>query len=488
MTDLPNGFTSFGKRDANFESAAEASRKLQEALARGEAVPSSKPSPTAGNVINGLFSAALGIGANAGAGASAGREDVVGEEAAADEASENPYAAQAPGALPFDYERLDALAVPDKRWAWLEIDLAAIRHNVAETRRYLNARTRLMAVVKADAYGHGAVQASKAMLGAGADRLAVATVPEGIELRKAGITAPIAILEQPPLKSIPLLLAYNITPAVYEPDFAIAYGEEADRHGMMAPFHLAVNTGMNRIGVSYRDATEFLHQVSFHRALEHEGTFTHFATADSPDPLDFQMQMRRFIEALEEMNAAGFNPGLVHAANSAATYRFPDAHFDMVRCGISLYGIQPCEATRGRLNIRPAMSVHARIIDTHVLAVSEGVSYGYRYRSPGSVKICTLPLGYADGLQRVLSGNMDVIMNGRYYRQVGEICMDQCMFEIDLRNRKNLDMGAQVGDEVLIVGSQGAAEVTIDELAEKAGTIPYELLVGFSQRMQKVYR
>ena len=472
MTDTLNGFTGFPKRDENFESAAEASRKLQEAIASG-AIGSRTPSPTPvpANVLQGVFG-----GADSPASANA------------DEPGTDEERAPQSQALAFDFEELDNMPERDKRWAWLEIDLSAIRHNVATTRRYLDSRTRLMAVVKADAYGHGAVQSAKAMLGAGADRLAVSSVAEGVELRKAGITAPIVMLEQPPLTSAPLLLAYNITPAVYDPDFAVAYGEVADLHGVMAPYHLAVNTGMNRIGVSFRDAAEFLQQVSFHRALELEGVFTHFATADVPETLDFQMQARRFWEALESINAAGFNPGIVHAANSAATYRFPDVHFDMVRCGLSLYGIHPCEATRDRVDLRPAMSVHARIIDTHIVPVSEGISFGYQYRSPGSVKICTVPIGYADGLPHILSGNIDFIMEGRYYRQVGAICMDQCMFEIDLRNRRNPAYDAQVGDHVVIVGEQEAAQITMDELAEKAGTIPYEIVTGFGRRMAKVHR
>jgi len=472
MTDTPNGFTGFPKRDENFESAAEASRKLQEAIASG-AIGSRKPSQTTvpANVLQGVFG-----GPDSSASANA------------DETNPSEERVPQPQPLAFDFEELDNIPNRDKRWAWLEIDLSAIRHNVATTRRYLDSRTRLMAVVKADAYGHGAVQSAKAMLGAGADRLAVSNVPEAVELRKAGITAPIVVLEQPPLTSAPLLLAYNITPAVYDPDFAVAYGEVADLHGVAAPYHLAVNTGMNRIGVSFRDAAEFLQQVSFHRALELEGVFTHFATADVPETLDFQMQARRFWEALESINAAGFNPGIVHAANSAATYRFPEVHFDMVRCGLSLYGIHPCEATRDRVDLRPAMSVHARIIDTHIVPVSEGISFGYRYRSPGSVKICTLPIGYADGLRHILSDKIDFIMEGRYYRQVGAICMDQCMFEIDLRNRRNPAYDAQVGDHVTIVGEEGAAQITMDELAEKAGAIPYEILTGFGQRMAKVHR
>ena len=282
MDDLPNGFTGFAHRPEGFISAGEASRMSR------------------------------GVSANASRGGA-------GQHARERAVRTTKAAATPPGkAIPFSDVELDAISQLDQRWAWAQIDLSAIRHNVAETRRFLAPRCRLMAVVKADAYGHGAVEVSKAALGAGADRLAVATVPEAVELRKAGILAPLLLLSQPPAASIPLLLAHNITPAIYEPDFAVAYGEAADRHGMMAPYHLAVNTGMNRIGVRHDDAVEFLYQTNFHRALQLEGVFTHFATADCAETLDFQLQAKRFIEAVQNMQAAGFDPGIVHAANSAA--------------------------------------------------------------------------------------------------------------------------------------------------------------------------
>ena len=376
----------------------------------------------------------------------------------------------------------------EQRWAWMQVDLSAIRANVAETRRFLNARCQLMAVVKANGYGHGAVEVAKAAIGAGADQLGVATVAEGIELREAGVTAPVVLLSQPPAASIPLLLAYHITPSVYDVDFALTYGETADVHGREAPYHLAVNTGMNRIGVRYDDVIEFLRRVGFHRALKLEGTFTHYATADSAESMDFDTQTRRFLEAVNDIQAAGFDPGVVHAANSAAIYRYPEVHFGMVRLGLAMYGLHPCPETRNLVDLRPAMSVHARIVDERVVPMSEGVSYGMRYRSPGFVKICTLPIGYADGLRRSLSGVVDFIYNGRYVRQVGEICMDHCMFEVDMRSstrRERLD--PQVGEEVLVVGAQGVAEMTLDELAEKAGTNTYEIAIGFGQRLARIY-
>ena len=453
MDNLPNGFTGFSHRPEGFVSAGEASRMSRGAMPT-RAVGSASTSSTVGESLRYARSIP----------------------------STNDHLQE----MPFDEVELERISDLDQRRAWVEVDLSAIRHNVAATRRLMQSRCRLMAVVKADGYGHGAVEVAKAALGAGADRLAVATVEEGVQLRRAGVSAPILLLSQPPVESIPLLVAHHITPSVYEPDFTVAYGEEADLHGMKAPFQLAINTGMNRIGVHYADVVEFLHMVSFHRALELEGVFTQFATAASSETLGFQMQKKRFNEAVDQMRAARFDPGIVHAANSAALYRYPDVHFDMVRMGSALYGLHPCPQTRSIVSLRPAMSVHARIVDARMLGVSEGVSFGLHYRSPGSVTVCTVPIGYADGLRFGLSGRIDFIMDGRYYRQVGDICADHSMFEVDMRRtpmRERIE--PQIGDEVLIVGSQGAAEVTLDELASKLGTINSELAMGFGARLPR---
>lgn len=388
----------------------------------------------------------------------------------------------------FSPERLAEIAENERRWSWVEVDLGAIRNNIAVAKRRLKPGCRLLAVVKADAYGHGSVEVAKTALSAGAAYLAVATVQEGVKLREAGITAPVLMLSEPPEAAIPLLLNYNIMPSVYTAEFAVAYGEAADAHGLRAPFHLALNTGMNRIGVRFDEAVEFVRQISFHRALEHVGTFTHFATADCPETLDFNMQFRRFTEAISDMRVAGINPGVVHCANSAALLRYPDTHLDMARFGISLYGFHPCPETVGYFDLRPAMSVHARITNVSQPPMSEGVSYGLHYRSTGSVKICTLPIGYADGYNRALSSRAQIIYNGQLCNQVGNICMDQCMFEIDMRSRGTRPrLDPQIGDEVLLVGAQGGARITIDDMAEQIGTIPHELCCAFGLRMPKVY-
>lgn len=374
------------------------------------------------------------------------------------------------------------------RPAWAEIDLAAVEANARAAKRLIGDACSLMAAVKADAYGHGAVRCAQAALAAGARSLGVATVPEALELRRAGIDAPVLVLSEPPASAAGQLVAHRIVPSVHSPAFAAAYGRAAAAVGASAPFHLAVNTGMNRIGVRHDEVVEFMGQVSFHRALDLVGTFTHFATADSVETLDFQIQVKRFIEAITALRAAGVNPGIVHAANSAAAIRYPDVQFDMVRLGIGMYGLHPSPVTRSMIDLRPAMSVHARITDVRTVPMSDGVSYGMNYRSPGSVKICTIPVGYADGLARGLSGRTDVILKGQRCHQVGNICMDQCMFEVDLRvygSRRRLD--PMIGDEVLLVGREGDSVVTLDDMANALGTINYEVAVGFSLRMPRLY-
>ena len=457
MTDgeIPNGFTGFSHRKPlGFESAGSAMRNRPP-----------EPAPRASRPASASY-------APAGSGFQYTRDRSRGQE---------------PQRL--DQERLDAISPTNRRWSWSEVDLSAIRHNALAVKRHIGAGVRLMAVVKADAYGHGAVRCAKTALNSGADYLGVATVQEAIELREAQINAHILILSEPPIEAIPLLLGYGVMPSVYTPEFAIAYGEAADSLGMSAPYHLVLNTGMNRIGVEYDEVIEFMRQVNFHRALELRGVFTHFATADCPETFDFQKQANRFADAVAALRTAGIDPGIVHAANSAAAIRYPQVYYDMVRLGIGLYGFHPCEQTRSMIDLREAMTVHARITDVRQVPVSEGVSYGLNYRSSGSVKICTIPIGYADGLSRALSGRTGVIIQGQRVRQVGNICMDQCMFEVDMRSyglRRRID--PQIGDEVLLVGRQDEAEMTIDEMAEMLGTIQHEVSIGFGcSRMPRLY-
>lgn len=376
---------------------------------------------------------------------------------------------------------------PETRWAWVEVDQAALRRNVRAFKQLLRPRQKMCCVVKADAYGHGAAACAQVMVRAGADMFAVATVEEGVHLRQAGITLPILVLSEPPVTAINALLQFQLMPSVYTVEFALALGESAVAHGMVAKYHMAIETGMNRIGVRSTDVVEFRRSIDFHRGLVCDGVFTHFATADDPDGWDFQLQVKRFEEAVAAMRDAGFDCGTVHCNNTPATVLSPATGCDMVRVGIGLYGLQACERTRACMTLEPVMSVRARITRTIRPAMGEGVGYGFTYRVPrAAVQICTIPVGYADGLSRTLSNRMEVLLRGMRLPQVGNICMDQCMFALTQTSRHPVPE-AEDGEVVTIIGRDGDAEITLDEMAKLRGTINYEVACGFGMRLEKVY-
>ena len=244
---------------------------------------------------------------------------------------------------------MQTLSEPPTRWAWSEINTGALRRNTRAFKGLIGARQRLCCVVKADAYGHGVERCAKVMHAAGADMFAVATVLEGVALRKAGQKLPILVLSEPPVGAIDTLLEYEIMPSIYSPEFAWAYGERAAALGKVGRFHMAVNTGMNRIGVHCTEVVDFRRSVDFHAGLLCDGTFTHFATADEPDGWDHQLQCKRFTEAIACLREAGIDPGIVHCDNTPGSVLNPAMHFDMIRAGIGLYGLQPCDRTRAVL-------------------------------------------------------------------------------------------------------------------------------------------
>lgn len=379
---------------------------------------------------------------------------------------------------------------PDTRWAWVEIDLSAVRHNTEAFRACLEPGVRMMCVVKADAYGHGAARCAKVMRAAGADEFAVATVEEGVELRESGIEEPILMLSEPPVQSVGLLLEHDIMPSVYTEEFALAYGERAVSMGKVGRYHLAVDTGMTRIGVNWRDVVEFRRSIDFHRGLACAGTFTHFATADVPGDWDYAMQRKRFDEAVRALRDAGLETGLVHCDNTPGTVLHPEVHYDMSRVGIGLYGLHPADATRSKIDLEPVMSVRGRITRVVRPDVGMPVGYGATYRVPKpSVQIATVPIGYADGLSRTLSNRMEVLVRGERARQVGRICMDQFMFAVDVNGIRAYRPTSPVsyGDVVTVIGSDGDDQITADDMAELRGTINYEVTCNFGMRLEKVY-
>lgn len=369
----------------------------------------------------------------------------------------------------------------DSRWAWAEIDLGAIRHNVGALKALTAPDTLFMAVVKADGYGHGAVEVARAALEAGADRLGVATVLEALALRAAGITVPIQLLSEPPATAVDAIIEHALIPTVVTKEFAGALARASSVRGLETPFHLKVDTGMNRVGVRADEAASFAAMIAQFPGLVMEGVFTHFATADVAGDWDATRQLQRFGEVISAMREAKVDPGIVHAANSPATILLPEAHFDMVRCGIALYGLHPSRDTYERVDLRPAMSVKARTTLVKRIGMGEGVSYGLTWQAPVSTDIATLPLGYADGVHRNLSNEMKVLCGGVRMQQVGRICMDQFMVEVARTSR------VEIGDEFVIVGQQGSERILMDELADLAGTINYELACAFGMRLERIY-
>lgn len=385
---------------------------------------------------------------------------------------------------------MNKVVSPEDRWSWVEVNLAALRRNTTAFKRQLERGVQLMCVVKADAYGHGAVPCVKTMHAAGASQFAVATVAEGVALREAGIEWPILVLSEPPVDCVRTIVEHDLMPAVYTAEFALALGEAAASMGRVARYHLAVDTGMTRIGVRRADALELRRTIDFHRGLECAGTFTHFATADLIDDWDFALQLNRFREVVEALRGAGLDCGLVHCDNTPGTVLHPECHFDMCRVGIGLYGLHPADATRPRIELEPVMSVRGRVVRVVYPNVGDGVGYGLTWRVPKkNVQVATVPIGYADGLARELSNRVDVLVGGTRCRQVGNICMDQFMFAVDVNGARAYRPSRPVeyGDVVTVLGSDGDERIDADEMAGLRNTINYEVVCDFGMRLEKIY-
>jgi len=371
--------------------------------------------------------------------------------------------------------------MPNPRGAWIEVDLSAVADNVRALKALTAPKTLFMAVVKADGYGHGAVEVARAALQAKADRLGIATIDEGAELRAAGLESPIHLLSEPPAMGAQAVVEHRLTAALYSRDFAVALSRAATLTQRTVRFHLKVDSGMNRIGVKAEEAADFVESLRGLPGLEMEGVFTHFGTADVPGDWEFEHQLERFEEAIAQMRDRGMDPGIVHAANSPATILHPETHLDMVRCGIAIYGLLPSPECAAKVELRPAMSVKAKVSRVRRLAMGEGVSYGFTWHAPAPTTVATLPVGYADGYRRGLSNKARVLIGGVACRQVGRVCMDQFMVEVP----RGLEVEA--GDEAVLLGVQGSERVTADEQAELCDTINYEIACGFGLRLERRY-
>ncbi|HEX2054025.1 MAG TPA: alanine racemase [Actinomycetota bacterium] len=361
---------------------------------------------------------------------------------------------------------------------WAEVDLGCIRRNVSRIKGLLRPGTLLLAVVKANAYGHGEVEAAGAAIDGGADWLGVARVEEGTALRRAGIDRPILLLAQPPLSALAAAAEYGLTPTIYTEEAARAWAAQAGG-GRRLRCHLKVDTGMHRYGVAYDRAEKFLDLLRSLDGVEVEGIWTHFAVAEDVANSFTSQQHKLFVELLEALGdkTAGL---LRHMSNSAGSLTFPEAHLDLVRTGIATYGIHPSPALAPVLPLEPAMSLKSRVGLLKRLPAGESISYGQRYTLSREGTVATIPCGYADGLRRSLTNTGEVLIRGRRYRISGTITMDHFLVDAG-------DDPIEAGDEVVILGRQGEDQITAQEMADKLGTIPYEVVCGISARVRRVY-
>jgi len=372
------------------------------------------------------------------------------------------------------------------RPAWAEIDLGAIRHNAAVLAAEVHP-ARLCAVVKAAGYGHGAPEVARAALEGGADWLAVALVEEGRELRAAGIDAPVLVLSEPAPSAMDEVVELSLTPTLYTPAGldAIRSAVRASRIGRPFSVHIKVDTGMHRVGAPPPAAVALALEAGASPELHLGGFWTHFAVSDEvADPYTSE-QVDRFQQALDGLAAGGVRPALRHAANSGGAIWHPDSRFDMVRCGIALYGLSPGADGTSRHPVpllRPAMAVKARVSFVKTVPAGERLSYGLRYRLARDSVVATVPLGYADGVTRSLSatGGM-VLIAGQRVPIAGTVTMDQVLVDCGPDSR------VAVGDEVVLLGRQGDEEITAWEWAERTGSIAYEVVCGISGRVPRSY-
>jgi alanine racemase len=370
------------------------------------------------------------------------------------------------------------------RPTWLEIDLSVLTSNVRELRRRIGPRRLLYAVVKANAYGHGANLIAASAMRAGADRLAVAAVNEAVALRRAGLDAPILVLGYTPPELAQTLLEYALTATVYEARTALAFAEAAARQGQPLPVHLKVDTGMHRLGVDHADALELCARLNRDDHLRLEGIYTHFSTADEMDQRYSREQLRRFCLLLDRLVSAGCRPPIAHAANSAATLALPQAHLDAVRCGILLYGLSPSADLPAPPELRPVLSWKARIAQVRRLNAGEPVSYGNTWRAPDTRIVAVVPVGYADGFPRSPQNWQRVLIGGREASIVGRVCMDQTV--VDVTEIVASGVSVEQHDEVVLIGSQQGANLSAEMVAARLGTINYEVTSRLMARLPRI--
>ena len=372
-------------------------------------------------------------------------------------------------------------ATPAPRAVWAEVDLDALANNMREVRRFTDKHAEILAAVKADAYGHGAVTASKTFIENGADRLGVATLIEAVELRNAGIDAPILNLGYTPDEHYPTLIKNSVAATVYALHQAEVLNEVAGRLGVKASAHVKVDTGMGRLGFQpSSEAIKTIVKINSLPNVELEGIYTHFAISDAADKTYTRHQFELFMWVLAELKKQGVEPRIKHVSNSAAIIDLPEYALDMVRPGIMLYGYEPSpDVDLSKVSLKPAMALKARLSNVKTVTKGAGIGYGLTFTTKRPSIIGTLPIGYADGYRRALSNRSWVDFHGDKVPIVGRVCMDQCI--IDLTDAE----AAQIGDEVILFG--GGCAPRVEEMAKLLDTIPHEVTCAIARRVPRVF-
>jgi len=368
------------------------------------------------------------------------------------------------------------------RPVWAEVNLDHIAHNIQEVRRVTKKDALVTAVIKADAYGHGATVIGQTLLDNGADRFAVATLSEAVQLRRTYKDTPILILGYTPNDSAEVVVDNDLIQTVYSLEQAEAFNAVASSKNKLVKLHIKLDTGMHRLGFKANsESIDAIEMISKLPSVEIEGIFTHFAVADEVDKSYTMGQVKKYNDVVKGLEAKGVEIPIKHVSNSAAIIDLPELNYNMVRAGIMLYGLYPSEDVKKQnVDLRQAMSLKAELSHVKVLEAEMGVSYGLKYKTPQTTKIGTLPIGYADGFTRMYSFKAHGLVQGVKKPIVGRICMDQCMIELN-------DVDAQPGDVVTLFGRDGDSMITIDEVANYVDTINYEVVCMIDKRVPRVY-
>ena len=364
---------------------------------------------------------------------------------------------------------------------WAEIDLDAIALNAASLKAHAGGKAELMVTVKANAYGHGAVPVARAAMEGGATRLAVHRTLEGVQLRQAGITAPILIMGYTLPAESERIVRWDLTPTVNSQPQAEALSAAAMAAGKPLPIHVKIDTGMSRYGLLPDEVLDFVRFLSRLPGLVLEGLYTHYAVADLADKTFTRHQFGIYMDVVKQLEAAGFIFPLKHVANSAATLDMPEMALDMVRCGIALYGLRPSDEVEPTMPLRPALTLKSRVARVRTIPAGASVSYGRTYIATKPARVALVPVGYGDGYHRILSNRGAVLVRGRRAPIVGRVCMDQ--FVVDVSHIPEV----QLHDEVVLIGRQGEEHISAEEVARWAETINYEVTTSLLPRVTRIY-